>query len=104
MYSVDYNKNYIAELTVEDVIFHNATENNVNLSCRLTQHFKKDIKKVSFKVKILTSPFDGELVSEDIISVDVEVSSNEMKTVELNYNPEGDFKEQLNFLDMISYY
>ena len=48
-------------------------------------------------MKILTSPFDGELVSEDIISVDVEVSSNEMKTVELNYNPEGDFKEQLNF-------
>ena len=44
MYSVDYNKNYIAELTVEDVIFHNATENNVNLSCNLLKHFKRHKK------------------------------------------------------------
>lgn len=97
MLSVDYDKNYTSEVLVEDIIFHNATENNVRLSCNLLNTLKKDIKKISFKVKIFTSPIDGDLVSEDVISVNTEVGSNEMRTVKLNYKPEGNFKEKLSF-------
>ena len=97
MLSVDYNRNYTSEVSVEDIIFHNATENYVKLSCNLLNTLKKDIKKISFKVKIFTSPVDGDLVSEDVISVNTEVGSNEMKTVKLYYEPEGNFKEKLYF-------
>tara|TARA_Y100000746_G_scaffold104441_1_gene89069 strand:+ start:1100 stop:2512 length:1413 start_codon:yes stop_codon:yes gene_type:complete len=95
--SMNYNKNYSNEVSVEDIIFHNATEYNVNLSINLVNTLKKNINKMSFKVKIYTSPAGGELVSEDVISVNAEVGSNEMRTVKINYNPKSDFKEKLNF-------